>query len=74
MKYKLSENDIKAIEKEFPDKETQEDMKKMILDGKIEWIEANMPSEAPRSSDGGEVSLDEIRKELEEEIGIEVDE
>ena len=70
MKYKLSE--IKAIEKEFPDKETQEDMKKMILDGKIDWIESNMPTTPPRTPDGGDISLADYRKELEQEIGIEI--
>lgn len=72
MKYRLSNADIATIEREFKDPEQQKRMKEVFLQDKIEWIEDRMPSTPPRTADGRDIGLEEIRRELEKEIGIEV--
>jgi hypothetical protein len=68
-RYRLSDKEIQNIEKFFPEKDVQEQMKKEILQDKIEWVEAHIPDNPPLA-DGGDVSLDEIRRDLEEQIGL----
>ena len=72
MKYRLSNADIATIEREFKDPEQQKRMKEVFLQDKIEWIEDRMPSTPQRTADGRDIGLEEIRRELEKEIGIEV--
>ena len=65
MKYRLSNADIATIEREFKDPEQQKRMKEVFLQDKIEWIEDRMPSTPPRTADGRDIGLEEIRRELE---------
>jgi hypothetical protein len=68
-RYRLSDKEIQNIEKFFPEKDVQEQMKKEILQDKIEWVEAHIPDNPPLTADG-DVSLDEIRRDLEKQIGL----
>lgn len=72
--YRLPEDEIKAIETEFPDPANREMVAKAMLEYKIDWVNDHMPAEPPLTADG-DVSLEDIRRKLMEEIGlIEVDE
>jgi hypothetical protein len=68
-RYRLSDKEVMDIEKAFHDEVIQEQMKKEILQDKIDWVEAHIPDNPPLA-DGGDVSLDEIRRDLEEQIGL----
>lgn len=70
IQYQLSDQEVKAIKEECKDPEMVEHMMEVTLQGKISWIEDHIPPYPPRTIDGRDIGLDEIRAELEKETGL----